>query len=71
MNQQQAAAIAALASAIEETVNESPSGAPSGILFAGLMAQGMSREVFNTMTGILVDMGRIRRQGDVFFPVVA
>ncbi len=70
MTPEQAKAIRALATIIEETVNESGSmGAPSGVMYAALMSKGVSLQVYQQITGMLVSMGRIRQSGDCFYPI--
>jgi hypothetical protein len=69
MTRAEALAIAVQVSkAVIETVNESPQGAPAGPMYAAFMARGMSLETFEAITGALVDAGRIRRVGHVFYP---
>lgn len=72
MTPEQIKAVQALAAVIEETVNESgPWGAPSGVMYAALMSKGVSLQVYQQITGMLVKMGRIRQSGDCFYPVEA
>lgn len=55
--------------AIIATVNETPDGAPGGPMYAALM-QYMPLDRFQTIMDALVYAKRIRRQGDVYFPVL-
>ena len=57
------------ADAVVDTVREAPQGAPAGPMYAAFVAHGMSLEMFDAITGALVEAGKIRRQGDLFFPV--
>ncbi len=57
-----------VANAVIETVNEQPNGAPAGPMYAAFMAQGMSLDMFEQITGTLVTLGKIKRRGDCFYP---
>ena len=62
--------LAQVTSAVVETVNEAgPSGAPAGPMYLAFMQWGMSLATFEAVTGALVDTGKIKRRGDVFYPV--
>lgn len=70
MTPEQARAVVALAEVIEGTVNDSgPMGAPSGVIYAALMAHGVTLDVYQGIVGTLVRMGRIQQSGDVFYAV--
>jgi hypothetical protein len=62
------AALRQIANAVVETVNEQPQGAPAGPMYLAFMAQGMSLNQFEQITGALVAAGRITRRGDCFYP---
>lgn len=53
---------------VVDTVNECPDGAPGGPMYAALM-QHMSLDQFTAMMNSLVYAKRIRRQGEVYFPI--
>jgi hypothetical protein len=57
-----------VAEAIIETVNECPQGAPAGPMYAAMM-QFMSLDTFEQMMRLLVEAGRVRKQGHLYFPV--
>ncbi len=52
---------------IESVKVAGPLGAPAGVMYAALMSQGCTLDQFNQLTGALVGMGKLRRQGDLFF----
>ena len=54
--------------ALIDTVNETPQGAPAGPMYAALM-QYMTLDQFTAMMDSLVYAKRIRREGDLYFPV--
>ena len=62
-------ALRATAFAVLDTVKESPEGAPAGPMFLAFQAHGLSLETFEAITGALVSAGKIKRLGDVFYPV--
>jgi hypothetical protein len=42
-------------------------GAPAGPIYAALMAQGCTLEQFEQLMGVLVETGRLRKQGHLYF----
>jgi hypothetical protein len=44
-------------------------GVPGGILYASLMGQGCDLRTFERLMGILVDSGRVRKDGHVYVVV--
>jgi hypothetical protein len=56
-----------IAEAVTATVNETPQGAPSGVMYAAVMAH-LSLDQFEAIMRALVEAGRVRRQGDLYFP---
>lgn len=70
MTREQAQATLLLtANAIVEAVEALPRGCPAGHMYAALMQTGMDLDTFELITSTLVEMGKIRREGDQFFPV--
>jgi hypothetical protein len=65
------AVVAQIANAIVETVRETPRGAPAGVMFLVFQEKGMSLDLFNQITSALVDAGKIRRCGDLFYPGIS
>lgn len=58
--------LAAIVRIIEESIGEAgPSGLPSGHLYAALMTQGCSLELYNEIIGTLEREGRIDRVFDI------
>lgn len=56
-----------IAEAVIETVKEAgPQGAPAGVLYAALMTTGMNLEQFERLMGILVEVGKVRKQGQLY-----
>jgi len=56
--------------AIIETVKDmGDEGAPGGTLYAGLMSYGITLEIFNEIMGVLVEGGKLRKSGEVYFYV--
>ena len=57
-----------LSDAIVETVSEAgPLGAPAGVLLVSFIAYGLGKRTFDAITDELVEAGKIRRDGDLFF----
>ena len=54
--------------AVVATINETPQGAPGGPMYAALM-QYISLDQFQTMMNSLVYAGRVRREGELYFPI--
>ena len=66
--QQTRRALLAICDALVESVQAAGSlGAPAGVMYAVLMQHGCSLDQFNQLTGALVSLGKLRRQGDLFF----
>lgn len=64
----QLGAAAWLCRIIVETVEETGEhGAPGGILYAALMNVGVSLELFEMIMGTLVEAGKLRKSGDLYF----
>jgi len=60
--------LAMLGSAILETVQESGEmGCPAGILYAGLMSFGISLNTFQAIMSGLVQSGKLRYSGHVYY----
>jgi hypothetical protein len=52
------------------TVNEAGDlGAPAGLMYLAFQAHGMSLRTFNAIMDALVEAGRVKKRGDVFYPV--
>lgn len=66
--EQAVAAMSLVVVAIVDTVDDCPEGAPASALYAALMHVGISLETFEAITGALVDAGKIKRRGHLFFP---
>ena len=64
---QQQSAVTMIVHAVLDTIRESgPMGAPSGILYAGLMAQGCSLSQYQSLMGALERAGKVRLDGDCY-----
>ncbi len=46
-------------------------GVPGGTLYASLMAAGCSLQQFQTLMDLLVQMGRLRRKGHLYYTTTA
>lgn len=68
LKQYQAIALV-LAAVIDAVKAAGPTGAPGGILYAGLMSQGCTLNQFQGLMGMLVKMGKLRQEGDLYFAV--
>jgi hypothetical protein len=44
-----------------------PLGCPAGTLYAALMAYGATLEQFEMIMGMLVQLRKLRKQGDLYF----
>ena len=64
---EQARAIRAIAKAVVDTVNETPTGAPGGLIYAALMAHGVSFSQYQGLMRGLLATGKVRQEGDLFF----
>lgn len=70
--QQGLEALLQLSKAVIETVQEAgDQGAPSGVLYAALMTAGLSLEQYERLMAILVDAGKVRKSGHLYFAVAA
>ena len=67
MTATEAQALKAIAGIIVETVNETPEGAPGGTLYAALMTIGISLEQFEQIMAALVNLGLVRKSGQLYF----
>ena len=66
---EQRAALNAVADAICEAVRATGAhGAPGGHIYAGLMSSGCTLSQYTSIMGILVRNGRLRREGELYFP---
>lgn len=60
--------IAQVLSAMLETIQEmGKDGLPEGPLYAALMGKGCSLNQFNSLVGILVKAGRVRKDGNFLY----
>jgi hypothetical protein len=59
-----------IAQAVTETIADTPEGAPGGVLYAVVMKY-MSLEQFETMMSVLVEAKRVRKQGELYFPIAS
>jgi hypothetical protein len=56
------------ADAIVETVEEAGDrGAPGGVLYAALMGQGMTLDLFERIMARLVEVGQLTKRGDCYY----
>ena len=60
-------AIIAICAAIVEAVKEVPEGAPSSSLYLALHEQGCSLAQYEQIMGALVETGRLRKEGHLYF----
>ena len=68
MTNDQMKAIRMIADAIVDSVREAGShGAPAGVLYAAMMAHGCSLENFEGLMSLLVQVGRFRKSGHLYF----
>lgn len=59
-----------VANAIVETIEkEGADGAPASSLYLALQQHGASLQTFEMMMNALVAAGRVRREGDCYYPV--
>lgn len=64
---ERASALALLLNALVEAVAAGGAeGVPGGTLYAALMQQGCSLQQFDSFMSILVDAGRVRKDGHVY-----
>jgi hypothetical protein len=67
MTSQQIAAIRAVCDAIVDAVQAAgPLGAPGGVIYAALMAHGVSLDQYNQLMSGLVRVGKLTRDGDLY-----
>jgi len=63
-------AIAELCIAIIDAVKAGGNqGTPGGHLYATMMASGCSLEQFEKIMGLCVQSGKIRKSGDLYYPI--
>jgi hypothetical protein len=61
-------AVLSILSAFLDTVKEAgPRGAPSGPMYAAAMAQGLTLEQYEAIMRALVNAGKVRKEGHVFY----
>lgn len=60
-------AMAAVMDSITETVQETPEGVPGGILYAALMALGLSYSTFEAIMQALVSEKKLVKRGQLYF----
>jgi hypothetical protein len=67
MTAQEIAAIRMVAEAIEDAVKAAgPLGAPGGVIYAALMAHGVTLDQYNQLMSGLVRAGRLTRDGHLY-----
>lgn len=67
---QQIKALQMLCDAIIASVREvGEVGAPAGALYAAMMAHGISLDHFQQIMGALVQLGKLRQSGDLYYAV--
>ena len=67
---EQRAAVLQVADAVIQAVKAAGStGAPGGIIYAALMAQGCSLEQYEVLTRTLVNVGMLRKSGQLYYAV--
>ena len=54
--------------AVLNTIAETPEGAPGGILYAGLMTQGITFGQFQNIQAFAVGAGLVEIKGDLWIP---
>jgi hypothetical protein len=65
---QQAQALRVIVDAtVDEVKVAGDRGAPGGVLYAALMAHGCSLSQFESLMDALVRLGKVRRQGHLYF----
>lgn len=65
---QKTSALKAVLDAVVESIKEAgPLGVPGGSLYAVLMTRGCTLEQFETMMGVLVRLGKVRKSGQLYF----
>lgn len=68
--QRQVAALRMILDAVVESVSEAGElGAPGGVVYAALMAHGVTLQQYEGIMGALVRAGRLRRSGELYFVV--
>jgi hypothetical protein len=66
-DQQNQALSQVLAAILDAIKGAGPLGAPGGALYAALMGHGCTLEQFETLMGVLLRMGKVRKSGDLYF----
>ena len=69
MTKQQNAVLEVLKAILGTIIDMGPQGCPEGPLYAGLMTAGCSLGQFQSITGILIRTGKVRREGHVLYAV--
>jgi hypothetical protein len=70
MTTQELKAIHFVCDAITDAVRAAGSlGAPGGVIYAALMAHGISLSQYNQFMSALVGAGKLRRSGDLYYTV--
>ena len=68
MTAEQAKALKAICDAVIDSVKAAgPLGAPAGTLYAALMTHGASLQQFESLMSGLVSIGKLRKQGHLYF----
>jgi hypothetical protein len=68
LTSEQTLMIVRIADAVVETVKDcGDRGAPGGHLYAALMSHGMSLDSFEKLMGVLVEMKRVKKRGQLYF----
>ena len=72
MTIEQAKALRMICDAVIDSVKAAgPLGAPAGTLYAALMTHGASLEQFESLMAGLVKIGKLTKQGHLYFAVTA
>jgi hypothetical protein len=69
--QKEIKAVQMVAKLIVESVKDADRGmgVPAGPMYAALMAHGCTLDQFNQLMAALVSVGKLRREGDLYFAV--
>lgn len=55
---------------VESVTVAGDAGAPAGHLYAAMMAHGVTLDQFTQIMSVLVDLGKLRKSGDLYFAVI-